>query len=134
MKILVCELRPIGEGRFVVGFECRAGRGEGVWAKWARPPVVGREYDVEIDVHEELLLDRNAVIVNDVVESHVRVLGSLVELQIFIEAEDDDGILYGRLSQDCLIMFESEDACIRPGGYIRIRVGSDVLELSPQGG
>ncbi|MFI6095078.1 hypothetical protein ACIA8G_05960 [Lentzea sp. NPDC051213] len=46
------EVSAVGTGG-VVSFRCSAGAGAGVW-KSAEPPVAGREYDVEVDVDDDV--------------------------------------------------------------------------------
>jgi hypothetical protein len=57
------------------------------------------------------------------------------EIQGVVDAVDDDGIIYFRLSIDCLIMIEieSEDDQIKKGDWLLLTIGSEDLQLTPIG-
>jgi hypothetical protein len=130
MRIVV---EDVTEDLFVSA-SCLAGRIRGRW-KSSRGvlPVVGREYDVEVDIVGPVSLNAATPIDEAATVGRVWLEEQSVVLECLVEAVDEDGILTVRLSRDCLIMIEVAVDASAPHGRVRMFVDEAHLELTPTG-
>lgn len=130
MKITIMDLKIIG-GATVVNFSSDLGCGIVKWGGGDKPNI-GYEYDVEIDIGktiDEIYFSNN--------ENKDKYLISSNENFTFIngkiESIDEDGMVYLRLAQDCLIMIESVNSKINQGDWIGLNIMYEDIEIFAQG-
>ena len=92
----------------------------------------GQELDVELDFSDRLRKGQNAAAASDG-EFRVRQQGEQAVLEGMVESLDDDGLLYLRLGDDCLVMVDSTPGEFLIGDWIRIHCASEKLGLTAIG-
>ena len=108
MNVKILEIIGSKELGVVVRFSCSAGIGLGCWKQVAELPVPGDCFSAELDVDELLAFPANLAWLQDgpselriaLDEEHLTMRGR-------IESIDEDGMVYLRLADDCLVMIES---------------------------
>lgn len=130
MKIHIESVQANGSGALEIVFSSTAGRGRGIWSKGV--PTTGRSYDVELDVNEPVKIGINATL-SDSEQCSISTREEKVVLCGNVESVDDDGMVYLRLSTDCIIMLESEPEAVQPGRWLMLGIPVGSLELAPQG-
>lgn len=128
MKIKIDCLKP-EQNRLFVRFIGSFGTGVGVW-KSNSIPTVGKEYSVELDIEksmDELEFER-------VKNSAIGIweIGKKVKMTGILDGVDPDGMCYLRISNDCLIMIDTEELQIDNGEIITIFVPVGELEITAQ--
>ena len=112
----------------IVTFSSEMGYGKGVWIG-DEQAIVNKKYNIEIDIDIIPKMETNTFR-NSCEEKSIVFSDSKLSLKGFIESVDDDGILYFRLSDDCLIMLES-DGTFSKNDLIEIKLDYHKLSLSP---
>jgi hypothetical protein len=114
----------------LVRFDAKAGRAAALWNSEVVPPKVGKEYSAELDVN--LVLSSDARAAHGGVES-LSESGDSVQIGATVEGIDSDGLLYLRISEDCLVMVESSGQ-FAVGDSVRFSCNATDLCLSAQEG
>lgn len=122
MKILVNDIQIEGESP-VVAFSSEAGVGRAICSNQRIYDFVGSMVDVELDVEVTIRLAQNALATD--ADLGIYEDGIVCE----VEAQDEDGMAYCRLSQDCLLMVESIDALL-VGQRVRLVVPVDAMKIT----
>jgi hypothetical protein len=132
MRIQIESIVKITSGTTMVAFECAAGLGKGRWAPYASEPQIRLSYNVELNVDDPIISEETSVESIPKNPPCISVLQDKTILHLSIEGKDTDGLLYGRLAPDCIIMLEHDDtAIIDVGDFISIIVPSENILLSP---
>lgn len=128
MKIKIDCLKPDRDSLFV-RFIGSSGTGVGVW-KSNSIPTVGKEYSVELDIEksmEELEFER---VQNSAIG--ITEIGEKVKITGIVDGVDPDGMCYLRVSNDCLIMIDTEEIKISNSEIITIFVPVGEIEITAQ--
>lgn len=105
-----------------VVFETAIGRGVARWAGKRFNPVVGAEYDVEFELG--VALDPGITAKRTYhPRPFLAVRNARVAFNALIEAIDEDGMTYLRLSEDCLIMADANPGVARTGDWWEFEIG-----------
>jgi hypothetical protein len=106
MRIRVVDVKKDESGPTYVTFEAAAGTAAARWASRAQDPESGKEYHVELDI--DVTADKNTKARDAHVDTRcLFMIGSNVVVRGTVEAVDEDGLAYLRLSPDCLVMLET---------------------------
>ncbi len=116
----------------VARFQCRTGTGLARWAG-REPPAVGRPISAELDCHAVISFGANASFGKSGALGVAELGGGLLSIQAYVEGQDDDGMTYLRLSEDCIIMVESLETGLE-GAWLHFVVAADQITLTPSGG
>ena len=125
MKVRVLEVTQHSEETSIVRFESAAGTALARWASAALEPRVGEEYSAELDFRVVLSEDARTI------ESDANAfeeLEGLVRVSGRVESVDADGMLYLRVSRDCLLMIESNGG-ISPRDAVRFTCSPSEIDL-----
>ena len=114
----------------MVEFSSRKGNGIGTW-NYAEVEE-GREYSIEFDVNPILKIGDNVTRISDKSFS-IRHDNNLNKIQGVVAGVDEDGIIYFRLSEDCLFMIECEGEQLNEGDWLNITIGPETLMVTPIG-
>jgi len=114
-----------------VEFLCSAGGAIATWHGKSLPEK-GKAYDSELDITETLALGTNCsksdlrkfTLIRDD-DSTTRVIG-------MVDSIDEDGMVYLRLADDCLIMIESSIGTFAESDWITLCINSDAFHITPQ--
>ena len=124
MKIQIVKIIKLN----IVEFSTKYGSGIGLCEN-----VEGLEetkvYSAEIDIHSRINLNHNAAIVSDrryFIKHHQ----DENEIQGLVEQIDEDGLIYLRVGDDCIIMIENDSNQISKGEYLLIKVKLTDLEIT----
>jgi hypothetical protein len=128
MKVKITSMRTEGSG-MLVDFSCAAGNGAAFWKSKRITPVAGKEYDAELDIALVLQVGENAEETAGVTPGF-ELVGQDVQIMGISEQIDDDGIVYLRLSRDCIVVIESSGAPPKVGQMLRMVVKSGLLRLT----
>jgi hypothetical protein len=132
MNVQIVEVgaRASGAPGVIVKFASAAGV---AWARWMgeRPPQVGRDYSVELDVDgpvaayapEEVAAREFAI---DFVNEKTTLCGLL-------EVVQEEGMGFFRLGPDCLVLIDTDAEWGRAGLWLRLTLAPDELEMTPIG-
>ena len=103
------------------------------FAKWGGndEPFPGQYLDVEIEIDETIYIGKNAHLQSQHVFEMSHDSKSLT-LSGFVEDQDDDGLVYLRISTDCLLMIESVEPNLA-GRWIELEVPASSVKLYPTG-
>ncbi len=112
----------------IITFASKIGSAKGILLSDEKPQL-NTKYDAEFDVVFNLEVDVNTHKTNTQ-EKSIDMHGSKISLKGVVESVDLDGMVYFRLSDDCLIMIES-DGNICKGDWIEILLEPLDLSLSP---
>lgn len=125
MKITLDDISESSDGP-VVAFSSDVGAGRARCRDRDQrlPGLIGSSVDVEFDVHVAIQLGQNAF---DDADAILGIYDDGIAFEV--EAQDDDGMTYCRLSRDCLVMIESSDA-LAVGQRIRLRVPTEAFEFT----
>lgn len=129
MRITIRRVFDVDD-RVLVEFSCSAGGAVGAWLSGGVSP--GQELDVELDFEDRLRMGRNAAAAS-VGEFRLRQHGEQAVLEGMVESLDDDGLLYFRLGDDCLMMVDSAPGEFSIGDWIRIHCAGEKLGLTAIG-
>jgi hypothetical protein len=113
-----------------VEISCSAGAARALW-KGRRAPQLGFTYDVELDLDVILKAGQTYHRVDNGVPG-LSEEGDDVLLTGVIESIDEDGMVFFRLNESCLIMVESDAADTDKGHWIQIRAPEGTLAVTPQ--
>jgi hypothetical protein len=116
----------------LVHFTCAAGDAEAIWKSKTLTPVNGREYDVELDIDPILRMGENAAVELGLMPA-LAMIGTQVQIVAIVEQVDDDGMVYLRLSPDCIVMIESAGPKIQCGQALRLVREPMALQVTPFG-
>ena len=114
----------------VVEFSSKKGNGIGTW-NYAKVEE-GREYSIEFDIDPILKIGDNAKRISDKIYS-IRHYNNVNEIQGVVDAVDEDGLIYFRLGEDCLIMIECEGEQIKEGDWLLLTIGAENLKVTTIG-
>ena len=106
MRIQLVEVTLDQAGALLVTFHSALGVARARWVSETQPPLVGKAYDVELDI--DASIDRTTNARN--VEGDGACLfteGDHTLLRGSVEAVEDDGLAYLRLATDCLVMIDT---------------------------
>ena len=114
----------------MVLFECSIGVALALW-RGKTTPQTGSSLDVEIDINILLGIGRSAIYDNSCVNSmsHNGLINNIIAP---VESVDGDGMIFLRISPDCMVMAESIGA-IKPGAWLSISVMPHKISITPQG-
>ena len=92
----------------------------------------GQVRDVELDFDDPLREGQNVAVISG---GAFRVLQHRDQtvLEGLVDSLDDDGLLYLRLGDDCLMMLDSAPGAFSVGDWIRIQCAGGQLGLTPIG-
>lgn len=130
MRILIESIMNPARDTTLVTFKCQSGSGKGRWAPYARLPLLGMIYNVELNLNNPIALGETTI-KSSSTPPHITVALDKTIIHVSIEGKDEDGVLYGRLAQDCIIMLEQGDDEIDTGDFISITVPSAEILISP---
>jgi hypothetical protein len=120
MRIRVLSVDPSPDTRLVT-FESPVGCATAVWATSRDiPPVVGRSYDVELDIDGMVEKGKEATVLGSGAHA-IAGAGDSVVIDCTVEAVDEDGVTFMRLTAGCLFMVETPGGLV-PGELLRISV------------
>lgn len=127
MKIQIEAVHEESEMRNLVEFATASGRG---WGRWANEttPKVGEFWDVEMDLSAGLVPFKR-----ENGQYSITVVDGLNHLMCFSESIDPDGLVYLRLSEDCLLMVEPGDGWRETGCWVTVIASADAIEITPIG-
>lgn len=108
----------------LVSFSASSGEGRGTWCGRAAP-VAGLEVDVELDLSLPFVPSGRATGITREA-GDTRIVGIL-------EARDEDGVAYLRLSRDALSLVEVSGE-VDVGAVVEVLAPPDALRLTPIGG
>lgn len=118
-------------GELLVDFLYANGRGTARWSSKVGNVACGQDADVELDVDAVIRIGVNCW------TSETGNIGvsvdedGFVRLLMAVEHQDDDGLIYGRLGRDCLVMIESNcGERLVIGSRIDLRVQPNHLTLT----
>lgn len=106
----------------ILEFSTSIGSGIGCWHN-NNLPNEGEWVSVELDINEILKIGFNANLSTDKV-CFIRHSEDENEIQGIVDGIDEDGLIYLRLTPDCLIMVESSEDQIKEGDYILLRINA----------
>lgn len=131
MKINIIAVRN-DSSEAVVSFRCQIGDAVALWRSTKLLPLVGQEYQAELDTGVVL---RDDAIIHGAssVKSQLGCVGPKTRLIATIESVDDDGMAYLRLAPDCILMVESAGESVRPGVTVALDLEPTDLEVTPSG-
>ena len=112
-----------------VEFSTKKGNGIGTWYYEVEE---GKEYGVEFDIYPNLKIGDNAKRTADKTY-FIRHNNNVNEIQGVVDSVDDDGLLYFRLSEDCLIMVEQEGEKIKKGDWLLLTISPENLQVMTTG-
>jgi hypothetical protein len=112
-----------------VEFSTKKGNGIGTWYNEVEE---GKEYGVEFDVYPMVKIGDNAQRTADKTY-FIRHDNNVNEIQGVVDAVDDDGLFYFRLSEDCLIMIEQEGEQIKKGDWLLLTISPENLQVMTYG-
>lgn len=130
MKIKIVESAELN-GNIIVTFNSKVGTGRAVWRNNGAPRLI-YEYDAEFDIDGPLEHFRVEFMPEEP-EYSISIDGNSVILTGMIDSLDNDGMAYLRLSDDCLIMLESDTTILSTGERVRLKLDSQELEVTAQG-
>ena len=131
MRIQVTEVIPERSGVVTVGFQSVRGSARARWLGKNHAPVLGKSYDVELDVDAVADASTNMPMVAKS-DTGISFTDETVRLSVVIEDMDEDGMAYLRLSDDCLLMMEVVGE-IAVGSNVEIRVPHDAVTVTVTG-
>lgn len=102
MNIKILEI--LEENKYIL-FNSQHGSGIGRWAG-SPPPKINEVYNVEFNIEFILSLDNCNISNNET--GKISIIEQKLHINGKIEFIDDDGMVFLRLSRDCLLMIESE--------------------------
>ena len=117
MKTRILSIKECG-GELEVAFACNAGIGKAVLKSAPNPGIIGKELGAELDIDVPLELGKTCKY-DTALQKQITVENDMVRLLVVVEAQDDDGLAYCRLSDDCLMMIDVHEG-------MRLNVGSMV--------
>lgn len=123
MKIQV--LKIIREN--VVEFSTAIGTGVGTFN--TNKVNIGDEYSVEFDIDKELKIGSNARKTLDK-NYFIRKFNNKNEIQGSVDGVDEDGMIYLRLSDSCIIMIESAEDKINSDSFLLLTVDVEDLKIT----
>ena len=116
--------------KVIVDFECKAGVGRAVLNSNFSSDLIGRELSAELDIEVPLLIGENCSYDNESIK-RIMVKENQSVLLMTVESQDDDGMAYCRLSEDCIIMVEvAEQEKLPLGSMIRIEIPVEDIRLT----
>lgn len=125
MRITVTKLL----GNNIWGFNSKVGPGAGHWSG-KTAPVIDAEYDIEIDIDDKIDEGHSAFLSGkhkyfmDISKDNIVLNGT-------IENIEEDGMVFFRLSQDCLFMIEGGDHEFKANDWISLKVKAASISLWP---
>jgi hypothetical protein len=129
MFVEITAVRPGPTGP-VVEFRAEAGAGVATWH--GRPPEVGREYLVELDVPETLVWDET-ILPGSPAAPGVAAVGGRAYLCGPLEAYTDDGVAAVRVGTS-VVMVETEGSPFAVGTRVLLSVGAlHLYDVTPGG-
>jgi len=117
----------------LVDFHCNAGDAVGLWRSSKLRPVVGQQYEVELDTSVMLRDDAIILTPDQSLITHLERLNPTTRLTATVERVDDDGMAYLRVATDCILMAESQGTLVRPGVMVSLTLEPTELQISPIG-
>lgn len=111
----------------IVEFSTNVGIGIGTWNN--NEIKEGAQYTVELDIEQKLEIGNNVKIVSEK-GCFIRYSEHENEIQGVIDGVDEDGMIYLRLSIDCLIMIESPKEHFKEGDYLLLTVNVNNLRIT----
>lgn len=133
MRILVTGVAEHRDGAPGVAFSCAIGSAVARWQGKTQEPHVGAEYDVELDI-DDVLRPGDTLQLIESSQAAIKHSEEVNEIIGLVEAVDDDGMLFVRLSPDCLMMVEiTHQERLGPGQWLRMRVPRQALSVWPFG-
>jgi hypothetical protein len=114
-----------------VTFECHVGRAKAHWNNWGGGPLVGRDYCIEMDVHEPIDRKINAKDGRPGTRA-LSVVDDTVIVEADIEQIDDDGLACFRLAPDCIFAADLVGD-FKVGEALRITFPYGSLSVTPIG-
>lgn len=129
MRITVSRLKQGLGGETVATVRSLVGEFRGLWRSVARPPEVGAEFLIELDIAprlEELLKSVPGTKSFRAVEE-----ARGIALTGLVDAVHEDGVFFFRLGPDSLTMIESEPGSVVLGEWISLVVPVSELSLFP---
>jgi len=113
----------------IVSISSPAGQCRGRWKNRTVPPLINREYDVELDVETTLILGTTVFPAAEqrcyisIVDDDTVVFNGLVE------AVDPDGMAYQRIATDCLIMLQFDSSPPKTGQWVQTSVSAALVTI-----
>jgi hypothetical protein len=124
MRIKVIEVSQLNEsGNPLVHFVTSLGSG---WAEWSESdPAVFTEYEVELDIEEELVWGDT---ICEVAKQKAAIFydNDRWTIQGWLESIEPDGLIFLRLG-DSLAILETAGKAPAPGAFVRVRTGKVIL-------
>jgi hypothetical protein len=130
MRIIVTSAVLGEDGLMRVWFECAAGRSVACWKSAHIQPSAGMIYDVELDLEGPVEVGHNA---RFCASGPPYLAGNGgVTMRTSVEDADEDGMLYLRLTDDCLVMAESTGEVLA-GTTLELSFSDTSVFLTPIG-
>lgn len=131
MKIRVKEIvENLDKGEMVI-FESPIGSAIANW-KNRNQPIKNFEYDVELDINDKIILGKTAKVSDEQIYS-ISMDEETVILNGIVDDIDSDGMVYFRISLDCIIMIESVDSQLHKGMWLLLEFETSNIDIYAQG-
>jgi hypothetical protein len=131
MRVTIMEVRTHCD-RVEVAFQTSVGITSATW-RGAKPPQTGVSLDAELDIDDTIEKGRSAHVADQAVFSLTQDDHRTVLIG-YVESVDEDGMVYFRVAEDCLLMVEAAVGVVSEGEWLRLRFENARVQLYPQGG
>lgn len=130
MKIKIKQFSKMKD-HYQVHFETDIGEAAAIWLSQSNTPDIGNVYDAEFDVDDSIEIGKTAIHSDNKFYS-MAIKNNIIELNGLVDSIDDDGMIYFRLGEDCLIMIESEIGNLKVGEWLLLKFNMEDFEISVQ--
>ena len=128
MRIHIIEIFEVNS-QTAIRFASDIGVGVACW-KSKGAPVVGDTLQVEFDINVPIEKGRNAFIADKMVFTMDHDCDHSIVLCGVVDSVDDDGMVYLRLTEDCLVMIESRAGHVQVGEWLLLRCKIESVAIS----
>ena len=129
MEITVRSIDRI-QSKTILGFTCSYGEGHAISSSNACDDLIGTTVSCELDINTKITVGKNAEYISNSVGRITRINNGL-ELIFKIESQDEDGMTFCRVSDDCLLMIESDNnKPLKVGDFLHLTVNLEDVGIT----